>query len=356
MSMTTAYINRVATGRPPHDVHAAFARWAMSLVESDEHSAMLLRRMIEKSGIEHRYSCLAPARNGEPSLDAHSFYVRGRFPDTAARMRMFEARALELAAQTIGKLALGRDRGRVTHLLITCCTGFTAPGLDIAVVEHCGLPPSTERTVIGFMGCSAAINALRLARHIVHSQPDARVLVVNVELCTLHLQETSDIAQLLCYVLFSDGCAASLVTSEPHGIALDHSRTYLLPGTRQLMSWNIGNSGFDMVLSGKVPAAIHDALHRCSNALRASAPAIDVWAVHPGGRTILDAVERAHNLAPAQLSVSRSVLRRYGNMSSAAVMFVLDELQRCTPRGSHGCAMAFGPGLVMETMLFRMAA
>lgn len=353
--MTTAYINRIATGCPRHDVHAAFIRYALSLLGNDERAAVLLRRMIEKSGIEHRYSCLAPAFADELALDADLFYARGRFPDTATRMRMFEAHAPELAAETVEKLALGRDRDRITHLLVTCCTGFMAPGLDIAVVERCGLPRSAERTMIGFMGCSAAINALRLARHIVHSRPDARVLLLNVELCTLHLQDTTDVAKLLCFVLFSDGCAASLVTSEPHGIALDGSGTFLLPGTRDLMSWNIGNSGFDMMLSGKVPAAIHEALHRGSNALRASAPSTDLWALHPGGRTILDAVERALNLRPDELSISRSVLRRYGNMSSAAVMFVLAELQRCAPQGSHGCAMAFGPGLAMETMLFRMA-
>ena len=361
--MTTAYINRIATGVPSHDVHAKFVRYALFLLKHDERSTMLLRRMAERSGIEHRYSCLSAAPAGHerhlgPTLDGESFYVQGRFPDTAARMRLFEARAPELAAKTVEKLGLGPNRNRISHLLITCCTGFSAPGLDIEVIERCNLPVSVERTIVGFMGCYAAINALKLARHIVRSEPDARVLILNLELCTLHFQETTDLAQLLCFLLFSDGCAASLVTSQSQGIALDSFKAMLLPDTRQLMSWNIRNCGFDMVLSGKVPTAIHDALRAKSNEILASGPSHSsgLWAVHAGGRTILDAVERALNLDPAALSTSRDVLRRYGNMSSATVMFVLDKLMRSAANGTSGCAMSFGPGLTAETMQFRKAA
>ncbi len=357
--MTTAYINRISTGVPPHDIHATFVRYAQSLVKNDKHSAILLRRMVGRSGIEHRFSYLAPAPDSDNghAIDTDGFYVRGHFPSTAARMRLFEKRAPQLAAETIEKLGLGENRDDITHLLITCCTGFFAPGLDIEIVERCRLPTSAERTTIGFMGCYAAINALKIARHIVRSEPSARVLILNLELCTLHLQETADLTQLLCFLLFSDGCAASLVTSDPRGIALDSFRAMLLPGTQDLMSWNIGDLGFDMVLSGDVPGAIHDALHASSNEILASATApIESWAIHPGGRTILDAVERALDLAPTKLSASRDVLRRFGNMSSAAVMFVLDQLMRSGQGGMSGCAMSFGPGLVAESMLFRTAA
>jgi predicted naringenin-chalcone synthase len=334
-------------------------RYALSLVKDDKRSSILLRRMAERSGIEHRYSCLAPApdSNHGHAFDADSFYVRGNFPSTAARMRLFEKRAPQLAVETIAKLGLGENRDDITHLLITSCTGFFAPGLDIEILERCRLPTSIERTIIGFMGCYAAFNALKLAHHIVRSEPNARVLILNLELCTLHFQETADISQLLCFLLFSDGCAASLVTADPDGIALDSFKAMLLPGTHDLMSWNIGDFGFDMVLSGNVPAAIHDALRASSNEILASATApIESWAIHPGGRTILDAVERALDLPPAKLSGSRDILRRFGNMSSAAVMFVLDELMRSGKKGTTGCAMSFGPGLVAETMLFRTAA
>jgi predicted naringenin-chalcone synthase len=358
--VTTAYINSIATAVPPNEVHTEFVEYVLSLTRNDRRATSLLQRMAERSGIEQRYSCLTPAANWRtgPVLDTDAFYVRGKFPDTATRMRLFEARAPQLAAETVERLGLGPDRDRITHVLVTCCTGFSAPGLDLQVIERCRLPTSAERTIIGFMGCYAAINALKLARHIVRSEPGARVLILNLELCTLHFQETNDVAQLLCFLLFADGCAASLVSAEPRGIAIDSFRAMLLPDTANLMSWNIRNSGFDMVLSGQVPLAIYGALHACSNEIFASAPAaaIDLWAIHPGGRTILDAVERALNLDPAALAASREVLRRFGNMSSAAVMFVLQELMRAPARGASGCAMSFGPGLVAETMMFRMAA
>ena len=341
-------------------MHDAFVGYAQSLFDADARRARLLQRMAEKSGIEHRYSCLEPAEDWQtgPLLDTDAFYARGKFPDTAARMRLYERRAPELAADTIERLNLGPDRDGITHLLITTCTGFSAPGLDLEVIERCGLRTSVERTVIGFMGCYAAVNALKLARHIVRSEADARVLVLNLELCTLHFQETTSLEQVLCFLLFADGCAASLVTAEPHGIAIDGFQAMLVPDTHDLMSWNIRDFGFDMVLSGRVPGAIHDALRASSNQILMSAPAgsIDLWAVHPGGRSILDAVERAFDLPPSALSVSREVLRRYGNMSSPTIMFVLDGLLRRRARGSSGCAMSFGPGLIAETMFFRMAA
>ena len=353
--MTTAYINRVATAVPPHDVHDRFRRFAQSLFHDNRRKGWLFDRMAERAGIEHRYSCLGP--DNMPEGDA-PFYIPGDFPDTATRMRFFERQAPALAATAVERLQLGNERARVTHLLITCCTGFSAPGLDLEVVERCNLPTSVERTMIGFMGCYAAINALKLARHIVRSEPAARVVIINLELCTLHLRETTDLEQVLSFLLFADGCAACLVSAEPVGTALDSFRALLVPDTRELITWNIRDFGFDMVLSGQVPAAIHDALRDNAREILDGAPieAIDLWAVHPGGRTVLDAVERAFALTPPMLAASRDILRRYGNMSSATVMFVIDKLLRSGSRGQKGCAMSFGPGLIAETMLFRTAA
>jgi predicted naringenin-chalcone synthase len=189
------------------------------------------------------------------------------------------------------------------------------------------------------------------------------VLVLNLELCTLHLRETADLDEILSFLLFGDGCAASLVTAEPQGVALDSFRAVLVPETGGLITWHIRDFGFDMVLSGQVPAVIQTALKERADEILGGAAiaAIDLWAVHPGGRTVLDAVERAFLLPPDALAASREVLRRYGNMSSGTVMFVLDALMRAKERkggGSvrSGCAMAFGPGLMAETMLFRAAA
>jgi len=357
--MTTAYINRVAIAVPPHDIHGAFRKFAQSLFNGDMHAGVLFRKMAAKAGIEHRYSYLAPGLQPEiGAVDAAGFYTRGQFPETAARMRLFEQCAPQLAQAAVDGLQLGNERARVTHLLITCCTGFSAPGLDLELIERCQLPGSVERTMIGFMGCYAAINALKLARHIVRSEQTARVLVVNLELCTLHLKETADIEQVLAFLLFGDGCAACLVSADPVGSALDSFRAVVVPGTRELMTWNIRDFGFDMILSGKVPSAIHEALHEHVDEILEGAPvgSIDLWAVHPGGRTVLDAVERALELAPPALAASREILRRYGNMSSATVMFVIERLLRSGVRGQKGCAMSFGPGLTAETMLFRTAA
>lgn len=350
----TAFINRIASAVPPHDVHEAFLRFAQARLAGNRRDALLFRRMAERSGIEHRYSCLPLEAIPEEAGGGGGFYRHGHFPDTAARMHMFERHAPNLAAAAVDRLRLGRDRNRISHLIVTSCTGFSAPGLDLELVERCGLPSSVERTMVGFMGCYAAINALKLARHIVRSERDARVLTVNLELCTLHCHDTADIEQMLTFMLFADGCAAALVTAEPEGAALDSFHAVVVPDTPNLITWHIRNSGFDMTLSGTVPATLEEALRSDpGTVLKGMAPGdVELWAVHPGGRTVLDAVERAFDLAPPALAASREVLRRYGNMSSATVMFVLEALLREAPNGARGCAMSFGPGMVAETMLF----
>ncbi len=359
VQLPNAFINRVATAVPPYDVHDTFRRFAQSLFRDDRRNAVLFERMAGKAGIEHRFSCLTPSNRPEGDrVDAEGFYTRGDFPDIEARMRRFERHAPDLAQAAVERLRLGQERERVTHLLITCCTGFSAPGLDLELIERCGLPSAVERTMIGFMGCYAAINALKLARHIVRSEPSARVLVINLELCTLHLKETADIEQVLTFLLFGDGCAACLVSADPVGLALDSFRAVLVPDTRDLITWTIRDFGFDMVLSGQVPAVIQNALRERATEILdgATAETIDLWAVHPGGRTVLDAVERAFGLSPSALSTSREVLRRYGNMSSATVMFVIERLLDSAARGRRGCAISFGPGLIAETMMFSRAA
>lgn len=357
--MQTAYINRIATAVPPYDIHDAFRRFAQSMLHDDRRNSLLFQRMADKSGIEHRYSCLAPSNLPEGDcVDAEGFYLRGDFPDTTARMQKFERDAPPLAQRAVDMLQLGAERDRITHLVVTCCTGLSAPGLDLELVERCGLPSTVERTMIGFMGCYAAINALKLARHVVRSEALARVLIVNLELCTLHLKDTTNLEQILSFLLFGDGCAACVVSAEPAGVALDSFHAVLVPDTRELITWSIRDAGFDMILSGRVPAAIHDGLQVHGSEILAGAPAasVDLWAVHPGGRTVLDAVERAFELRPVALASSREILRRYGNMSSATVMFVIERLLRSGARGRPGCAMSFGPGLIAETMLFHTAS
>jgi predicted naringenin-chalcone synthase len=357
--VTEAYINRIATAVPPYDVHDRFARFAASLLEDDTRKLSLFRRMSDRSGIEHRYSWLAPVLPaGEPGMTAHEFYRTGDFPHTAERMQAFEVFAPLLAKTAIDRLSLGDERSEISHLLITSCTGFYAPGLDFQIIESCGFSPSIERTFIGFMGCNAAINALKVARHIVRSEPAARVLVVNLELCSLHLQHSSDLDDILSFMIFSDGCAASLVSADPVGIEIQSFRAAFAPQSSGLIQWRIGDSGFDMDLSGRVPGVIRTVLQERAGEIVGNGPIADIdhWAVHPGGRSILDAVEQGLALNQGALAWSREILRRFGNMSSASVMFVLEQIMRVAERGSRGCAMSFGPGLVAETMLFKAAA
>jgi len=352
-----AYLNRVASAAPRHDVHEAFVKFAGTLLADVRHEK-LFRRMVDRADIHHRYSVLAAAEDPSgPSVDAHGFYRRGAFPATSARMQRYQAEALPLALTAVERLGLGPEVRRASHLIVTSCTGLYAPGLDLELAAALGIAPSVERTMVGFMGCYAAFNALKLARHIVRSDAEARVLIVNLELCTLHLQETSDLEQVLSFLVFADGGAAAWVTAEPAGLALDRFRTVLLPESADLITWQVGDQGFDMYLSGKVPGAI-------ANGLRPAAPEIldgagtadiDLWAVHPGGRSVLDAVQNALELAPGALDASRQVLAEFGNMSSATIMFVLERLMATGSRGQRGAAMGFGPGLTAETLLFHVA-
>ena len=355
--MNTAYINRIATAVPPYDVHRPFVQFAESLLPEGVQRG-LFRRMARVAAIEHRYSFIEPVGDGTGWSDSEQLYVRGSFPSTARRMEMFEKFAPRLAEVALDRLALSaEERAAITHVIVTSCTGLYAPGLDFDVVRHLGLNPGVERTMIGFMGCYAAINALKSAHYIVRSEPTARVLVLNLELCTIHMQETQELEQILSFLLFADGCAASIVSGEPRGLAIDSFLAVCLPDTSQLITWRIRDNGFDMHLSGQVPAEIKRAMKEGgAQVTRGRDPlGIDLWAVHPGGRTILDAVEQGLGLPGDALRYSRCILSRFGNMSSATVMFVLEQVLAEAQTGQQGCAMSFGPGVTAETMLFHGA-
>ncbi len=345
----TAHLQRIATAVPPNDVHETFVDFAQGML-TDARTQQLFLRMADRAEIAHRYSVLNVTGNpgaGEP--EAHLLYRLGNFPSTAQRMLLFEQMAPPLLRRALDNLHLsGAERSSIGHVIVTCCTGMAAPGLDFVVLDHLGLARGTERTNIGFMGCYAAINGLKLARHIVRSEPGRRVLLVNLEVCTLHFQQTQSLAEVLSFLVFADGCAVSLIGTEPTGLALDSFEAMELPNTRDHITWRVRDSGFDMVLSGQVPLEIGKALGEHASHFSG----VDVWAVHPGGRSVLDAVQEALALPSGALDASRAVLCRYGNMSSATIMFVLRELMATVRAGQHGCAMSFGPGLTAETMRF----
>jgi predicted naringenin-chalcone synthase len=348
--VTQAWLNRIGTAVPPHDIHSAFIEFGRDTI-ADRHRRALFDRMAGLADIEHRYAIIAAApRPRETILDTGGVYRRGAFPSTAARMALYEPHALQLALRAIR--ALDVDTAGITHLIVASCTGFSAPGLDFQIMREAGLPDSTQRTIVGFMGCFAAVNALKLADQMVRADADARVLVVNVELSSLHLQEDfQDVPKMLSFLLFGDGASAALVTAEPHGIAFGRFQATVIPRSADLITWHIGDSGFHMHLSGQVPGRIRRWLPEHGPALLPPQHPV-LWAVHAGGRSILDAVQQGLHLPPDALRFSRDVLRNHGNMSSATLVFVLNAILSDADAGGPGMAMAFGPGLTVETFAF----
>ena len=355
MSDRRAYINALAGAVPEHDVHQLFIDWAKDQVE-DERMRKLFLRMAERSGIEHRWSVLPPAPGGGTHDQPGGFY-HGEAPPTSRRMQTYAEAAPKLALAAIAKLRGQVELEGITHLVVASCTGFVAPGVDQIIARELGLE-GVERTLVGFMGCYAAVSALRTAYHIVRSEPEARVLAVTVELCSLHLQQTQQLESLLAQLQFSDGAAAALITSEPTGLEMSHLFSMQLEDSAELIQWQIGDTGFEMTLSGEGPGRIQHAL--ADEEVRSTVyngwgpEQISSWAIHAGGRSILDAAEKGLELPQGSLWASREVLARYGIMSSSTLMFVLSELIG-RPDTGKGVAIAFGPGLAAEGFHFERA-
>jgi len=341
---------------PGHDVHRAFIDWAESRV-AEPRARALFRRMAERSGIEHRWSVLPPTPGGGSPIEPGGFYHEG-LPTTGARMHVYAETAPRLALDAVARLNAVAALAGITHLIVASCTGFVAPGIDQIIAAELGLAGDVERTLVGFMGCYAAVSALRLARHVVRSEPEARVLVVTVELSSLHLQDETAIEPLLAMLQFGDGATAALVTAEAAGFAIERPFAATLADSSGLIRWTIGDQGFAMQLSGEVPGRIAEALRdpdvRRAMLGDASTDEIDAWAVHAGGRSVLDAVEHGLDLRQGALAESRHVLARYGNMSSSTLPFVLADLL-AAPERRRGVALAFGPGLAAEGFHFERA-
>ncbi|GAA1976085.1 type III polyketide synthase [Microbacterium pumilum] len=279
-------------------------------------------------------------------------------PTTGARndayIRLAPGLFAEAAAQALDEADVAPDE--ITHVVTVSCTGMFAPGPDFRLVKDLRLPRTVERYHIGFMGCAAALPGLRAAARICAAQPDAVVLVAAAELCTLHIRSSDDPQQVVAASVFADGAAAAVVSAKPRGgsprLELDRFGTALTSEGESEMVWTIGDEGFDMVLTAEVPRIIGREIREAVGSfLGADTP--DVWAVHPGGRSILDRVETGLDLDPAALEASRSVLRNQGNMSSATILFILRDLLHddALPLGAQIAALAFGPGLTVESAL-----
>jgi len=288
------------------------------------------------------------------------------FPSTAARMKIYKENALDLALSAITDCLLRIDNftsNEITHLITVSCTGMYAPGVDIEIAHTLHLNSSTKRTAINFMGCYGVFNAIKVADAICRSEHGASVLIVSVELCTIHFQKNMDIDNILSNSIFSDGAAAVLVQSTPKQkkyFTLESFHNDLLPQTSKEMAWHIGDHGFDIVLSTYVPdliqAGIKKFIDNSLNRYNATLSDIDLYAIHPGGIKILEACEKALNISRDSNKYAYHILRNYGNMSSATILFVLKAIWDDINNQNHKNTIfscAFGPGLTLEAMILK---
>ena len=340
-------------------------------LEFGENDTRKLRALYRVSGIAHRYSVLPDYGR------ANGDYTFFPIPPTWSRFRAWAS----AWPCTAGKPCRWPRRpcasacarcptwqpATITHLITVSCTGMYAPGLDIELVQALGLRPDVRRTCVNFMGCYAAVNALKLADAFCRADAQARVLIVSVELCTLHFQKSPEEDHLISNALFGDGAAACLVQAGPlpngaPSLALRAFHCGLEPDGHDDMAWHINDFGFEMTLSSYVPKLIQRGIRNLTDGLLASLPVelgdIRHFAIHPGGRKILETIEAELGLTHDDNRHAYRVLRDYGNMSSATVLYVLrDVLAHATPAdaGAPVLSFAFGPGLTMEAMLLELA-
>jgi predicted naringenin-chalcone synthase len=343
-------------------------RVARSLCCRTDEQATWLPTMYGHTGIERRHLVLGvdvvrdvldgTTHSGSPFLPTGAPDDRG--PSTAERMRHYADGAAPLALRAAGRAleqsgVAARD---LTHLITVSCTGFQAPGVDIALIRELGLPPGVQRTHVGYMGCHGALNGLRVARAYTGAEPAARVLLCAVELCCLHYHYGWDPQKVIANALFADGAAAVVGAAGGDGEAwrVAASGSCVFPNSTGAMTWTIGDYGFEMTLSKKVPGLIGENLRPWIEGWLASQnlglAEVASWAIHPGGPRILDAVAESLELRPEETATSREVFARHGNMSSPTVLFILDCLRgRKAPRPC--VALGFGPGLAVEAALLR---
>ncbi|TVQ10804.1 MAG: type III polyketide synthase [Balneolaceae bacterium] len=361
--MKPAYIHHIATATPSNSYRQEDVREIMKEHVSDRRAVKsVLHRIYTQSGIETRYCVFDDFKAGGSSRLFYDPDTRTiREPGTQERNDLYIRHSKELFTKLGRDLidaAAGVEPKDITHVITVSCTGFYAPGPDYFVVRDLGLRPETERYHIGFMGCYAAFPALRMARSFCESHPDAVVLVLCVELCTLHLRFDEKTDHMISASVFADGGAGALVSAKKPvnspAFEITSLHTALTSEGEQDMAWTIGDTGFSMELSTYVPDIINRNLAELLNpALQKNgitAPGVDHWAVHPGGRAIVDKVQASCEIPDHKITSSRNVLRDYGNMSSATILFVLkDVLSNGITPGDKTLAMAFGPGLTVET-------
>jgi predicted naringenin-chalcone synthase len=339
----------------------SFMQNVFAMSEADKRK---LKFLYNQSAIHTRYSVLP-----DYSLNAGDweFYPATEnlepFPNLELRMKWFSKTAPALTVNAIKKCIANKvSKEEITHLVTVSCTGISAPGLDLQVIESMGLSPKIFRTSVNFMGCYAAIHGLKLAAAFCAEDPNAKALVVCTELCTLHFQKENTMDNIASSLLFGDGCAAVLVANnntKEEGLRINNFYSEVAFKGKKDMSWELSSKGFLMTLSGYVPDLIEEDFNTLlANALKnanCNKKDISHWCIHPGGKRVLSAIEKSIDIKKDDLRYSYNVLKNYGNMSSPTILFVLkeimDSLQLKKERKANIFGAAFGPGLTLETFI-----
>ena len=363
-----SYITAIGTATPPNKFsQATIAEFMLQAMQLQGDDQKKLRMLFRATGIESRYSVL----NDYGKREGFEFYSNAKdfepFPTTKKRIHLFQQHALHLSLRAISSCLTKTkdlDVKTITHLVVVSCTGMYAPGLDIDLVKALKLNSTIHRTCINFMGCYASFNALKLADAFCRTEASAKILVVCTELCTLHFQKENTENNMLANALFADGSAALLVESEPRpGVNMVPESFYcdLSAAGEQDMVWSIGDLGFEMHLSSYVPEVIRSGIGKLTTALLSTISQrltdITYFAIHPGGKKILETIEQELNLSKEQNSFSYHVLKKFGNMSSPTVLFVLHDIMQSLQAADDGkriLSFAFGPGLTLESMVLKI--
>ena len=338
----------------------------MQAAYNDDTASRKLKILFHNSGINTRYSVVPDFDN---SKSEHNLFIGNKStPNVEKRLNVFKENAVSLAIEAIHsaltKLNTTIAEFGPTHLITVTCTGLYAPGIDSDIMEQLNLPNDIFHTSINFMGCNAAFPALKIADMIAKTDENAKVIVVCVELCTLHFQPKDNNDNLLSNTIFGDGAAAAIVVSdtaakhnEQGGMAINGFYSLLLGKGKNLMAWNITPINFEMVLDAGIPEFIGNEVNnivlKSSKNLNIAPDKIDKWAIHPGGKKILDAVKKQMQMNDTDLQYSYKVLAEYGNMSSPTILFVLNEIMQSNHKPNETIfSIGFGPGLSIETSLF----
>jgi prepilin-type processing-associated H-X9-DG protein len=361
-----SFITAIGTAVPQHKIsQQQIATFMTKAMQVDYESGRKLNAVFRSSGVAHRHSVL----EDYAKVSNFSFYPNNKdlspFPSTEKRNSEYRKHALPLSLQAIENCIKSHNNfnvSEITHLITVTCTGFYAPGLDIELIKELKLKSSVERLAINFMGCYAAFNAIKAAHAFCALSPKNKVLIVCTELCSLHFQRETTDDNLLANALFADGSAALIVESEPSkGISLfpEVFHNSLSFSEKSHMAWSIGDFGFEMKLSSYVPEIIQKGIKSLTTdmleLIKKKIDEVDFYVIHPGGKKILEVIEKELGITSAQNAHAYDVLREFGNMSSPTVLFVLEKLFRSLNSSHHNASVlsfSFGPGLTLEGTLF----